>query len=453
MNDAPLARNAHLRVADAPLLRMASPDYDEVSGRRADAEDLNKTGGLAEARLHQVLLMMILLHFSGYLYVTEAPSILQILVWSRYIFWPIVILFLIYYYANSEKTGLARAIAPFSPYFFTGVIATFLGYSFLGGARLLIFWVLGVVASALVGLHLKPGTTLKSVLAGFSIMVATSAAFAILVPSWGTSPDSRMTYGIAWRGLFEGKNFLGEMCAYVILFAIMAPDSPRWGRLAVLALAAFTLLKAGAQGSMVTTLAMIFYWLLVCGLRRLAIPVWTKIAALPTILLGTASIIVFASAPLLALLGRDTKLTGRSDVWPVWLGRALQSFWFGAGPGSFTENGSPVTADLAIAFQSYGTIRSPHNMYIAILGEVGIGGLMSMVLMLLYMTMVLPFIRTGRQTLICGMAAFTMAFGGMSDTHEVFGLGLNMCLVVLLYASTVGPSRDASSARTLLVPR
>ena len=447
MNDIPLVRNAHIRVADAPLLLAATNERTAAPETPAAASGLALADDRTARRLHQILLAMLLGHFTGFLYIPEIPVALQFLVVARYMLWPIILLFLAYHLASTSPEQLMKVIAPVVPYYFSGIFATFLGYYFLGGARLLVFWTLGVIAAALIGLRLTHESALKTLFWIFAVMVAASVAFALLAPSLGTTPDTRTASGIAWRGLFVGKNGLGEICTFAMLFVLLASEVPRAIRLAVLGLALVALVKSDSQGAVVFTLGVLAYWLLVRGLRRLAIPVWSKVLTLFTIVLGGAVMFIVASAPLLALLGRDAKLTGRGDIWAVWLARASQFFWFGAGPGSFTDRFSPVTADLALAFQDYGSIHSPHNMYIAVLGEVGIFGLMALVMPLLFMTMVLPFIRTGRPALACCLIAFTMAFGGTVETHEVFGLGGNMCLLILMYAGTLRSTPPASRPR------
>lgn len=447
MNSASLLRNANIRVADAPLLGPARGKRSAAPEAGTAATGPASNGNRTAQRLHQILLPMLLVHFTGYLYIPELPGALQFLVIARYMLWPIIGLFLAHHLASTSPVAFGKAIAPAVPYFVAGLVATILGYSFLGGARLLVFWAFGIVAAALIGLRLTHENAVKTLFWIFATMVATSFLFALLVPAIGTTPDNRTLSGVAWRGLFFGKNGLGEICTIAFLFALLVQDVPRTIRLAVVALALAALIKSDSQGAVVFTVGVAAYWLLVRALRSLAIPAWSKVLALPAILLTSGAVFLAASTPLLALLGRDPSLTGRGEIWRVWLGRAMQSVWFGAGPGSFTDNVSPVTADLAIAFQRYGAIRSPHNMYIAVLGEVGIFGLVSLVALLGFMAVVLPFIRTGRAALACSLLAFTMAIGGTVETHEVFGLGGNMCLLILMYASTLRSAPPASPPR------
>jgi hypothetical protein len=51
------------------------------------------------------------------------------------------------------------------------------------------------------------------------------------------------------------------------------------------------------------------------------------------------------------------------------------------------------------------------------------------------MFVVVPFRYRGQMALPCGLIAFNMAMGGLAETHEVFGTGLNMTLLTLAYTA------------------
>jgi O-antigen ligase len=266
-------------------------------------------------------------------------------------------------------------------------------------------------------------------------------------PHFGVFNGAQSFLGSDWSGLFINKNVFGKICQCELLFALILTEMNRTLRLSVLVLASFLLLHSGSQSALIVAIFQSAYWICIPILRRRAHPAWVKSVIILGTLLASALVIILGRAPLLALLGRDATLTGRTDVWQVWINRAMQSFWLGAGPGSFTGNSS-ATADLTQAFSRYGTIYSPHNMYIGVFGEVGILGLITFTVPLIYMFAVLPFTREGRMPVICGLLAFTMALGGLSETQEVFGLGLNMFLLVLAYAPTAHrPSKSLLGVR------
>jgi O-antigen ligase len=137
---------------------------------------------------------------------------------------------------------------------------------------------------------------------------------------------------------------------------------------------------------------------------------------------------------LLEAVGRDATLTGRTDIWPVFFNRALEKPLLGWGPGTFTYP-SYATADLLQRFASLGTISSPHNIFIAVLGDSGILGFLSFVLPLLYFTLVVPFQTGGRLGLLSLAVGAASILHGFAESPVIFGFSMNwiMLFLVLLF--------------------
>ena len=149
---------------------------------------------------------------------------------------------------------------------------------------------------------------------------------------------------------------------------------------------------------------------------------------------------------MLAALGRDTSLTGRTAIWQAYFNRALDNWAFGAGPGSFTDL-SLTTGDVGLKFQHLGHIFTPHNMFIAVFGEIGLIGLVAFGLsMAVILGQALAMPRGSTRNLI---VAFTLFFliSGLDETHEVFGTGSGLFLIVLLraWARPVRAARQADA--------
>jgi hypothetical protein len=83
---------------------------------------------------------------------------------------------------------------------------------------------------------------------------------------------------------------------------------------------------------------------------------------------------------------------------------------------------------------------------------VGVFGLVALIVPLTMMLVAVPFRHPDRAGLACGLVALTMAVGGIGETHEVFGAGLNMTLLVLCYAAAMVGTRQDTVASDLLVP-
>ena len=384
-----------------------------------------------------------LVNISTFLYLPDAPAITSVLVFVRYLLWPAVIAFAATYISIKGVSPILRAFGPFTPYLVVGIISAFASYALIDGLRLLTFWVLIVLAAVLTGLKLSPGTTIRTTYYAIAMMVATSALFSLLVPSLGTSPDIRVSSGFAWRGLFGNKNQLGEICCYTILFSIVARDVKPWWRLTITGLTILVLYKTDSQGAVLNASLVAGYWLLLQMVRRMGLSPVSSTLAILGIIIGGTLFFFAASEPLLYALGRDATLTGRTDIWALWLGRAAQNWVIGAGPGSFTLPYSITTADLALASQGFGAIHTPHNMLIAIFGEVGVIGLICFLVPMIWLMAYVPFRTKGQVSALCSLIAFTTLLTGLTETREVFGIGLNMSMLMLAYGALLRETDEA----------
>ena len=175
--------------------------------------------------------------------------------------------------------------------------------------------------------------------------------------------------------------------------------------------------------------------MLLAVLRRSRLSVGLRALTLAVLTMSALLFLYFLSAALLELIGRDATFTGRTYIWDAFLARAKELWLIGGGPGSFSNRASPYVADIAYRFRALGAIHTPHNMYIATLGEIGIFGLLAFVGPILYFAFVLPFRNASSCALAGATVAFTMLVSGIGETREVFGLGMNMFLLVLMIAT------------------
>ena len=425
----PLAEPCRIRVLGAPPIQPARA----VLSRRVDTAQWPV----------QAFWFYALVNISAYLWLGEVPALTSALVFVRYLLWPATLVFAAIFVSLKGVTPIFRALLPFLPYFFVGLASGLASVAPLDALRLLVFWILVMLTAALVGLQLRPETTIKTTFFTFAVFVTTSVAFVLLVPSLGIPIDNRSATGGAWRGLFEGKNLFGEICVYAFVSTLLVRGINLRVRLIVAGLAVLALIKSDSQGAVVLGASITAYWLCVPQLRKMALSPLTKSGIFVGSIIGGVLVLLFANKPLLEALGRDPTFTGRTVIWALWLSRATHHWILGAGPGSFTLVNSVTVSDLVLAFQKYGSIHTPHNMYIAIFGEVGLLGLVAFAVPLIYLMAYLPFRYAGRTPFACGMVAFTTAVSGMSETREVFGIGLNMSLLILLYASTIRQLNDA----------
>lgn len=415
----------HIPVADAPLAnrRPAVPDSSSPS-RRAD--DRNVVVKWAFVGLLALELCIVMAAFAP-----RGGASVKIFTLGRYVLWASSASAIGYFIVRRGIEALWRPVAFIAPFFAVGLVSGALSYDPVDAARQLIFWALCILTAAVIGQELRADTIWRTLFWTFVGLVALSAAMALLQPSFGQVVENRSFHGMAWRGVFAGKNWLGNTTAYLFVIALFATSVSVVLRLGGAIMAMIVLFFANSQGSNVTVLAVAGVTIAILLLRR------TKSTpGVQAMIFGTGSILVmlfaiFGLTFVLEALGRDPTLTGRTVIWAAYFNRAV-SFWLiGAGPGSF-EGVSGVTYDVMLSLLQYGSISSPHNMYIAAFGEVGIFGLLAFVLALASCAFVVPFVDQRHGSLATAAAACAMMFGGLIETHEVFGTGIGMTMLVLL---------------------
>jgi len=209
--------------------------------------------------------------------------------------------------------------------------------------------------------------------ASFVILVAGSFALGLLAPSIG-----RMTFEHpgAWSGLWTHKNTLGGIMALGVAIcagaAIVTPERRKlW---IAMSLAAFALVLLSTSKTALLA-SMLGLGVIVFGLMIRRGPVHTLLAV-TTVLVGAISIgglILLAPDVIVAALGRDLTLTGRTDIWEAsarfveaqtWLGYGYYAFWL-------PENGPAFWVRDAVQWQ----VASAHSSWLETalgLGRVGV---------------------------------------------------------------------------------
>lgn len=207
----------------------------------------------------------------------------------------------------------------------------------------------------------------------FLVLIAGSFALGLAAPGIG-----RMTFEHpgAWSGLWTHKNTLGGIMALgVAVCAAAGIVEPARRKLwIVAALAAFGLVLLSTSKTALLASAL--------GLGVIAAGVIIRRGVLPAVIL-TASVLVGAilgaaivfMAPelIVAALGRDLTLTGRTDIWEAsarfvearpWLGYGYYAFWL-------PENGPAFWVREAVMWQ----VASAHSSWLELalgLGRVGV---------------------------------------------------------------------------------
>ncbi|MBD2529890.1 O-antigen ligase family protein [Nostoc flagelliforme FACHB-838] len=234
-----------------------------------------------------------------------------------------------------------------------------------------------LINSSLFGLYFASRYTLKQQLnllaLNFGIIIVLSFIFAIALPKYGIQNDIGSG---KWRGVFAHKNGLGaRMVTSSIIFFILGYQARRrswlfWGGFS---LSILLLILSVSTSSLLTLLILIlafFAFLIWRWPYQVMIPALIMMATISQSLyfwFSNNANVVFS------LIGKDSTLTGRTDIWPLvidmiwkhpWLGYGYSGFWHGwDGESAYIWRivGWPVT--------------HPHNGYLALCMDLGFIGL------------------------------------------------------------------------------
>jgi O-antigen ligase len=216
--------------------------------------------------------------------------------------------------------------------------------------------------------------TLMEVLAGaFLVLIAGSFALGVLAPSIG-----RMSFEHpgAWCGLWTHKNTLGGIMALGVAVgvgaAIAAPERKKLWLLCALGAFALVLLSTSKTALIASML----------GVGVIGAGIAVRRGPLEAVLMGAGVLamvaiggVVVLTAPdlLVAMIGRDLSLTGRTDIWDAAMPAVAANPWLGYGYYAFwlPDNGPAYWVREAVQWE----VASAHSGWLELalgLGRVGI---------------------------------------------------------------------------------
>jgi exopolysaccharide production protein ExoQ len=179
------------------------------------------------------------------------------------------------------------------------------------------------------------------------IAAVLSLGVALLVPSYGITPssanawDAESTAG-GWRGVYFSKNIFGRLMALSGVISLLFAISARKYRLlywTVLGLSLGLLLLAKSATSLLVFLVTVVFFLPLYGGLR-----WRYTLAVPffsVMILGGGFAMAWClgnADTLLAVLGKDPTLTGRTSLWSTLFDMIKLRPWFGYGYEGFWQS-------------------------------------------------------------------------------------------------------------------
>ena len=209
----------------------------------------------------------------------------------------------------------------------------------------------------------------------FAIGCAMSFIAAIAMPTVGIHGADHPG---AWKGVYGYKNNLGSMmilAALTFVFVPMRPVYRFWKWIGVGA--SITLILLSTSKTSLTMVFLLFLILFLYRKFRWRGKVTVLFLDLGILLLGCVGTIVFAYwVDILAGLGKDPTLTGRTLIWGVSLARLMDRPLLGYGRTAFWAPGSPYAAQAGHAVAPGGGFIPPHahNGFIDLALDVGLIG-------------------------------------------------------------------------------
>lgn len=202
-------------------------------------------------------------------------------------------------------------------------------------------------------------------------LATASIALVLAFPRLGL--DSSAGHHADWQGVFTQKNACGAVM--VLATAVLLADwKPSWPRLASAGLFLGVLFMTGSRSAWLLELAVLLLLAALAAARRVDAP--TRILGALAALVGlpAAAFILFKwREPLLASLGRDPTLSGRTLIWQQvwvfitqrpWLGWGYEAFWRGM-------RGQAFRIDAALNF----VVFHAHNGFLELWLNLGLVGL------------------------------------------------------------------------------
>jgi O-antigen ligase len=209
---------------------------------------------------------------------------------------------------------------------------------------------------------------------GTATMVA-SIVFALALPQYGL--DLMGGHADAWKGIFNAKNYLGNMALFFLTMAVSYCGRTRFLRIVrgsqiVFCLTAIAFSRAAT--AYLLTAVYIVLWLMLTTLRRFSKKDYFVLCLLLMMSFCAAiAVVVIWHGLLFALLGKDMTLTGRTEIWravldsiarrPL-LGYGYQAFWLGL-------EGESYRVILAVSW----VLAQAQNGFLDVMLEMGLAGL------------------------------------------------------------------------------
>jgi O-antigen ligase len=206
----------------------------------------------------------------------------------------------------------------------------------------------------------------------FGIIIVLSFYVALKMPQFGINHD---IHGGSWTGVFTQKNLLGRATIVAMVVFLSAHKIIRWPmRWALFAGAASLLFLSGSRTAQLVLIAMLFFAPIYALIRRKGMTVVIPASlALGIVLVAATAVVATNADGLLLLIGRNSTLTGRTEIWKAIWHAISNNVVLGYGFDGFWEGIRGKSADVILTLGW--VAKHSHNGFLDIWLDLGIVGL------------------------------------------------------------------------------
>ncbi len=199
--------------------------------------------------------------------------------------------------------------------------------------------------------------------------------FAFIFPQYGIGGPGEVS---AWRGIYHTKNVLGKrffLSAAICLFLAITTRENRWfswlGYVISLLLILLSRSTTSLGNFIIITGACLIYYRVLRLKYKMMIPILTFI--------GTLSVAFYVwfvneADAVLGTVGKDTTLTGRTELWPAVIEMIAKKPWLGYGYGAFWLDGNSESTTIVQTVQW--NAPNAHNGFLDLWLGLGLLGLL-----------------------------------------------------------------------------
>jgi exopolysaccharide production protein ExoQ len=304
-----------------------------------------------------------------------------------------------------------------------------------------------LIGTTLFGLYLASRYSMRQQLQllgwMFGLAIVLSIVFAVALPSYGLMGG---VHAGAWRGIYTHKNFLGasmSVSAIVFLLLTMGAKKNRlliWCGLSLSVTLLFLSCSTSALLNLVFLLVLLPLYQSLRWRYDLMIPAIIAIATL-----GGIVQLWITNNPdtLLVAVGKDTTLTGRTDMWPYVLDMIWKRPWLGYGYSAFWQGLNGPSA--SIWYATGWNPTHPHNGLLALWLDLGLLGVLIFAAgFLISFLGALAWVRKSRtsEALWPGLYMTYMFLSNLTETNLLKSNSLGWVLYVAAALSVLSPSEQ-----------